>query len=252
MDDRLTSDLSGIPRCGHVLAAITQALTGTTNALGLGNAEYFTRLLKRIKVHLDEVGKGAGLTGGVMREDAFLDMLVRGCPTDISRRPKDPVAAAADADYYVREIPVSHKCVTSTGGAGMALSWSKNPPGAPQRDFDSDVTVLYLPEASQPKPKRGLWKDLPTGIYCIPREWFRMVARLGLLTSNNKSDNIVESEILGYLMQAAAKKGLFISLSWSEQPVQHGRISLWDLAAPQLKMPPEPDSAGAKPDGLQP
>jgi hypothetical protein len=101
--------------CSKIVGVIASALSSSTNSIGIQNDEYFARLTKRIAIHFAEIGKGAGLTGGVMREDAFVDMLVLACPTRVSRK-KDS-GTVPDADYYIDGIPVSHKSISSRSGS---------------------------------------------------------------------------------------------------------------------------------------
>lgn len=104
--------------CSKVVSVITSALAASTNSMSIANHEYFARLTKRIAIHLDEVGKGAGLTGGIMREDAFVDMLLSARPERISRTTAG--RSAADADYYIDGIPISHKSVSNSAGSDLA------------------------------------------------------------------------------------------------------------------------------------
>jgi hypothetical protein len=220
--------------CSTILSAVAAALSKCSNAAGLANAEYFARLAKRISIHLAEVGKGAGLTGGVMREDAFVDMLESALPGRISR--SAAAGATSDADYYIDGIPVSHKSISGPAGSELALSWSKNPGGSPGRVFEANMTILFLPQ--EPRTISATptsWQSLPSGIYVIDMQSLEAIRAQGKLVSNNKSDNIIPRQELLKLLVSALDDGRFIAVKGTDSPVAHGRLSLWKLAAPDLR-----------------
>jgi hypothetical protein len=220
--------------CSTILSVIAAALSKCSNAAGIDNSEYFARLAKRISIHLAEVGKGAGLTGGVMREDAFVDMLESALPGRVSRRSES--GETSDADYYIDGIPVSHKSITSANGSELALSWSKNPGGSPERVFEANMTIMFLPlEPRTIAVSPTSWQSLPTGIYVIDMVSLEQLRSGGRLTANNKSDNIIPRQELLKLLIAAIEDSRFIAVHGTKSPVTHGRLSLWRLAAPDLR-----------------
>jgi hypothetical protein len=212
-----------------------RALTSSSNAIGIQNEEYFARLTRRIAIHLAEIVKGAGLTGGVMREDAFVDMLISACPTQVSRT--KGVGAVPDADYYINGIPVSHKSISSRSGSHLALSWSKNPSGTPSRNFKAHMAVMFVPTlGSLPAKPANPWRSLPTGVYVIGVTELETLRKDGKLKSNNKSNDILPKGEIARLMYAALTRGHFVGLKSTGAPVSHGRISLWKLVAPELEL----------------
>jgi hypothetical protein len=220
--------------CSKIVGVIARALASSTNSIGIQNDEYFARLTKRIAIHFAEIGKGAGLTGGVMREDAFVDMLVSACPTRVSRK-KDS-GTVPDADYYIDGIPVSHKSISSRGGSDLALSWSKNPPGAPARNFESHMALMFVPSSGKvPKNSKSPWYSRPTGLYVIGVVELESLRKNGKLKVNNKSDYIVPKGEIARLMADAITHGHFVGIKSTGASVMHGRISLWNLVAPELK-----------------
>lgn len=220
--------------CSEIVAVIAKALNASSNSIGIQNDEYFARLTRRISNHLAKCREGAGTTGGIMREDAFVDMLKSAFPTEVSRT--KGAGAVSDADYYINGIPVSHKSISSFSGSDLALSWSKNPPGAPAPNFQAHMAVMFVPSSGKPpKTQRSRWYSLRSGVYVIGVMELELIRKSGKLKSNNKSNSIIPNREIANLMQGAVKRGHFVGLGSTVVSVTDGRISLWKLVAPELE-----------------
>lgn len=158
---------------------------------------------------------GAGLTGGIFQESLWKDMFFSQAPNLFSE------PTTKDADYCFKGVPLSHKTIGWRGSGSLALAWSKNPEGGLQRtEFKSSMVIACT---KQPK-KRGLWERIPIGLYVIPVTWIQQNVAL---SSNNKTDSLIEPKYTVKGMRYALENNLFVPVNYDHKSGENLKLSFW-------------------------
>jgi hypothetical protein len=158
---------------------------------------------------------GAGLTGGIFQESLWKDMFFSQSPDRFSE-PEEK-----DADYCFDGIPFSHKTIGWRGNGALALAWSKNPASGLQRtQFNSSMVIACT---KQPKA-RGLWEGIQMGLYVIPVDWLKDNV---VLSSNNKTDSLIEAKYTIQGLRYACDAGLHVALHYDHSAGEDHSLSFW-------------------------
>ena len=141
--------------------------------------------------------KGAGLSGGVVQENLWREMLadMKVGFTDRARE----FSETAEADYYFKGYPLSHKTIGYKAKTpALALAWSKNPPGGLQRtEFTTSMVILNFKPQSQ-RGKDTNWLHARQGAHIIPLPDLKeIVVSFG---DNNKTDSLITTADVGRLI----------------------------------------------------
>jgi len=124
---------------------------------------------------------GAGLSGGLLQESLWVDMLLE---SGFGFTKETTDATTVDADYYMDGIPISHKTIGYKGTGDLALAWSKNPPDGLQRTvFNAPMAI-----ACMKKPGARTWGLVDFGYYVVPLDYLRSQIQFN---SNNKTDSLI-------------------------------------------------------------
>ncbi len=154
-------------------------------------------------------GDGAGLTGGVL-----IDMLL--CDFLKSTIPRYSDHHTGECDMKICDIPFSLKKIN--GKSSIALDWSKNEINSSREHFSCDIMVINLkserwwkknPLASSTKIKIIYNDIMPSGIYLIDKQFCKHYVKL---SSNNKTNTLIESQYLYLMLKRSLSLHLFIEL----------------------------------------
>lgn len=173
--------------------------------------------LSSILAHQNAGKPGAGLTGGMLQESLWVDMLTSS--KKFSSTPVIDTALTIDADYYFGNYPISHKTIgprnwdgsgnPPLSGSDLALAWSKNPEGGVQRvTFKASIAIAYTGH-SNPNSK-SKWGQLDHGYYMIPLDYLDDIT----LKSNNKTDSLIPKTDVLAMMTRAKEQSLFAPLQF--------------------------------------
>ena len=141
--------------------------------------------------------KGAGLSGGVVQENLWREMLADMKVGFTDRAPE--FSETAEADYYFKGYPLSHKTIGYKAKTpALALAWSKNPPGGLQRtEFTTSMLILNFKPQSQ-RGKDMNWLHARQGAHIIPLPDLKeIVVSFG---DNNKTDSLITTADVGKLI----------------------------------------------------
>lgn len=141
--------------------------------------------------------KGAGLSGGVVQENLWREMLADMKVGFTDRAPE--FSETAEADYYFKGYPLSHKTIGYKAKTpALALAWSKNPPGGLQRtEFTTSMVILNFKPQSQ-RGKDTNWLHARQGAHIIPLPDLKeIVVSFG---DNNKTDSLITTADVGRLI----------------------------------------------------
>lgn len=141
--------------------------------------------------------KGAGLSGGVVQENLWREMLADMKVGFTDRAPE--FSETAEADYYFKGYPLSHKTIGYKAKTpALALAWSKNPPGGLQRtEFTTSMVILNFKPQSQ-RGKDENWLHARQGAHIIPLPDLKeIVVSFG---DNNKTDSLITTADVGRLI----------------------------------------------------
>lgn len=201
--------------------------------------------LSSILVHQTAGKPGAGLTGGMLQESLWVDMLTAG--PHFSSSPESPSNAMIDADYYFDDYPISHKTIgprnwNGTGspplsGSDLALAWSKNPEGGVQRlKFNASIAIAYTGHRNP--SSKSQWGKLEHGYYMIPLDWLDNIT----LKSNNKTDSLISKSDVLTLMIKAKEKSLFAKLDFDYFRGKPYKLSYFKLGLDGIILADDPES----------
>lgn len=154
-------------------------------------------------------GDGAGLTGGTM-----IDMLL--CSYFKNKLSEYTDFHDGESDMKICNYPLSQKKIN--GKSTIALDWSKNDKKSEREHFNSHIIIINLKTEQwwkkNPKQKTSAkitYDDVvPAGIYIIDKQFCKKNITL---SSNNKTDTLIDSQQL-YIM---LKRSMFQNL-WIEMP----------------------------------
>ena len=154
-------------------------------------------------------GDGAGLNGGVIT-DMFLTKF-------LTFLPEYSVFHEGESDMKICDVPLSQKKIN--GKSTIALDWSKNSVPTTRERFSSHI-IIFNTKSEQwwKKPikddkikyKVNSYTDMiPAGIYLVDKQFCKKNV---VLSSNNKTNSLIESQYLYGMMKRSLDKSMFIEL----------------------------------------
>ena len=173
-------------------------------------------------------GDGAGLSGGTL-----IDMLVG----DYFQKylPEYAPSRTGESDMKIGNIPLSQKKIN--GKSTIALDWSKNPDNTGREcreHFSCHVFIINLKSDTwwKKNPKNQQEKlsvlnityndTISAGLYLIDKQFCK---RFIELSSNNKTNTLIDSQPLYAMLKRSMATGLFIPLP---EPNQCLKFSMLD------------------------
>jgi len=181
----------------HLAASLTPALL----------AEFMGQLAA---IKNEFKGDGAGLSGGILADKLAMAFLSKHVKTFEEHH-------KAESDCKILAHPLSLKKIN--GNSTIALSWSKNGEGAKKRDtFVTDIIILNLltetwwktaPKGATAEERASKFFNatLPAGIYLVSSEFCKTNV---CLSSNNKTDTLIEAIPLYKMLKHALDEKLFL------------------------------------------
>ena len=154
-------------------------------------------------------GDGAGLSSGTL-----IDMLI--CNFFQQKMSEYTEYHNGESDMKICNIPLSQKKIN--GKSTIALDWSKNKFESGREHFSSDIIIINLKSEQWWKntPKKTVsniqvtYNDtIPAGIYIIDKQFCKYYVKL---SSNNKTDTLIESPFLYIMLKRSLHLNLYISL----------------------------------------
>ena len=168
--------------------------------------------------------KGAGLSGGVVQENLWREMLAD-MNVGFTNSPPEG-AETAEADYYYKGYPLSHKTLGyKSSSSDLALAWSKNPEGGLQRtEFTTSMVILNF----KPTKKRSRdpnWREARQGAHIIPLPNLKeIVVEFG---RNNKTDSLIKAKYVGKLIAHAQSNNLSVYFDFDYSVGEGLVLSYW-------------------------
>jgi hypothetical protein len=203
-------------KCREVLQAVSTVLRAQSDD-GVTNEQKLCRLSSVLQ-NQNSGTRGAGLTGGQLQEALWVGMLTLG---DRRFAARSPSAVVTDADYYFNDYPISHKTIGWAGSGALALAWSKNPPGGIQRtEFKASMAIALTHRPAI----RGQWEGIENGYYLVPLDY--LAANIQL-SSNNKTDSLIDTRYVLDAMRYAASQSLMIPLTYDHEWGKGKVLSTW-------------------------
>ena len=154
-------------------------------------------------------GDGAGLSGGTL-----IDMLL--CKFFQEKLALYSDYHNVESDMKICDMPLSLKKIN--GKSTIALDWSKNETKTKREHFSCNIIIINL------KTEKW-WKNNPTnkisninirytdiipaGIYIIDKQFCKYFIKL---SSNNKTNTLIESQYLYIMLKHSISQNLFIKL----------------------------------------
>jgi hypothetical protein len=154
-------------------------------------------------------GDGAGLSGGTL-----VDMLL--CNYFQDKLEEYIEYHEGESDMKICDIPLSQKKIN--GKSTIALDWSKNEKKGQREHFSCGIIIINLksekwwkknPIQSVSNIKITYNDEIPSGIYLIDKQFCKYYIKL---TSNNKTDTLIESQYLYIMLKRSISQQLFIGL----------------------------------------
>jgi len=151
-------------------------------------------------------GDGCGLLSG-----GLIDMVI----TSYFKKLEDyKDCHLGEADMTISGIPLSLKKIN--GPSTLALDWSINKESAPKEHFTCSILILNLKTSQWWKraPKTPQLKityndTMPSGIYIVDKQFCKMYVKL---SSNNKTNTLIEKEFVYLMLKRSMALKLFIAL----------------------------------------
>ena len=155
-------------------------------------------------------GDGAGLTGGIL-----IDMLLS---RYFSQNLKDNYIElhSGESDMKISNTELSLKKIN--GKSTIALDWSKNETDNKKKYFNSHVVIVNLQTQTwwKSKPNKIISNknityndEIKTGIYFIDKKYCKMFIKL---SSNNKTNSLIDSQYLYLMLKRSMMLKLYIEL----------------------------------------
>jgi hypothetical protein len=156
-------------------------------------------------------GDGAGLSGGTL-----IDMLL--CCFLKEKLPLYSDYHDGESDMKLCDIPLSQKKIN--GKSTIALDWSKNETTTLREHFTSDILIINLKTEKwwkknpiQTKTNSNVkitYNDtVPSGIYIIDKQFCKYFVKL---SSNNKTNTLIESQYVYQMIKRSISQNLCIDL----------------------------------------
>lgn len=185
----------------HCKAIMEVLQTGLDQPCSLGDTTEIRKqrllFLASVLQNMSAGTKGAGLSGGIVQENLWREMLADMKVGFTDRAPE--FSENAEADYYFKGYPLSHKTIGYKAKTpALALAWSKNPPGGLQRtEFTTSMVILNFKPQSQ-RGKDTNWLHARQGAHIIPLPDLKeIVVSFG---DNNKTDSLITTADVGRLI----------------------------------------------------
>lgn len=148
---------------------------------------------------------GAGLSSGSLIEFYLADT--------IKKIPGFEVYNVGESDLKINDVCLSLKKIN--GKSNIALDWSKNPSNSNKTYFNNHLMIINLKnqvwwKKSPVSPKFNNVQysiNIPAGIYLIDKEFCK---RSIVLSSNNKTNTLIDSEYLYIMLLNSINNDLFI------------------------------------------
>ena len=145
-------------------------------------------------------GDGSGLLGGCLT-----DMLL--CEMFKSKLALFEEFHEGENDMKIGGLPLSQKKIT--GKSIIALDWSKNKLQTKRAHFTSDILLINLKTERWWKKNLLRNKEVVAGIYLIDKQYCKKYV---VLSSNNKTNTLINSEYLYKMLNRSVQQHLFIEI----------------------------------------
>lgn len=152
-------------------------------------------------------GDGAGLSGGTL-----IDMLLCGFLKE--KLPLYSDYHDGESDMKLCDIPLSQKKIN--GKSTIALDWSKNETKTMREHFTSDILIINLKTEKwwKKNPTKSNIKityndTIPSGIYIVDKQFCKYFVEL---SSNNKTNTLIESQYVYRMIKRSISQNLCIDL----------------------------------------
>lgn len=153
-------------------------------------------------------GDGSGLGGGILVDSWIVDYFteyIQGFQEYHVR----------EADYKILDIPYSFKKIS--GGSDIALSWSKNPAGAAERNYwEVDIMILNLKSGKwwtrgpiNPSKDIDYTRIIPIGLFIIDKDWARNNISI---SCNNKTNAKIDKHYVYEALITSIDNKTFLQL----------------------------------------
>ena len=154
-------------------------------------------------------GDGAGLTCG-----SLVDMLISETFQQVMG-PHYTEYHVGESDMKLCDIPLSLKTIKAK--STIALDWSKNPTESTREYFNEHIMILNTQSdvwwKKSPKLKSQediLYNDMvPAGFYLVDKDFCKKNIKL---SSNNKTNTLIQSQDLYWMLQYSRSQGLSVTL----------------------------------------
>lgn len=144
-------------------------------------------------------GDGAGLTGGTLI-DMFLSEFLNVKLDKYKEYPN------GESDMMIMKIPFSQKKIT--GRSSIALDWSKNKEILLKKNFNSHIFIINLKTEQWWKREQKYNKIINSGIYIVDKQFCKRNIEL---SSNNKTDRLIDQKNLYKMLSRSRQTNMFIS-----------------------------------------
>lgn len=155
-------------------------------------------------------GDGAGLSGGTL-----IDMLL--CNYFQEKLPEYTDHHAGESDMMICDMPLSQKKIN--GKSAIALDWSKNEKSKSEREvFSCNLIIINLktekwwkknPNQTISKKNITFNDTIPAGIFLLDKQFCKYYIKL---SSNNKTNTLIESQYLYIMLKRSISQKLYIEL----------------------------------------
>jgi hypothetical protein len=172
--------------------------------------EYLQELSNKCNAIIQKCkGDGAGLSSGTL-----IDMLL--CEAFQTRLSEYCDYHDGESDMKICNIPLSQKKIN--GKSTIALDWSKNKNKSQREHFSCHILIINLKTEQWWKktPVNSIsninitYNDkIPSGIYIIDKQFCKYSIKL---SSNNKTDTLIDSQYLYIMLKHSINQKLFIAL----------------------------------------
>jgi len=157
------------------------------------------------------VGDGAGLSKGTLKDMVIVEFLK-------SHLDKFEEYHYGESDCKIMDIPLSLKNIE--GKSQIALDWSKNTTASTKDYFTDNMMIVNKISGVwwKKSPKMCLTgtrynKEIPAGIYLIDKNYCKEHVKL---SSNNKTNTLINSQNLYLMMLNSIENNLFLELPQSD------------------------------------
>lgn len=153
-------------------------------------------------------GDGAGLKGGDLIDTYLSEYFTKEIPTYEEFH-------YGESDLKISNIAFSLKKIK--GKSTIAIDWSKNKNISSKQHFSSHIMIINLKTSkwwvNSPNNKcneKITYNDtIPSGIYLIDRKFCKRYVKL---SSNNKTDTLIDSQYLYIMLKRSLSQNLFIEI----------------------------------------